>query len=242
MTKNAMTPVTKKIESGMSLISLMVSIALSSVTMLAATHMHTSHQLAVNELDDSIRHNRLVLTSLKVIEKEVLSAGYGIAGADADDIITQFVPADTVNLIPAVRSLLWRFNYDFNSDGTDETECRALIESGVYVNGIEHRFLTLRRAPDLSAACNTSTPLADITMNETIGRLGEWEVKGELVSHVSASNTLFSFQLQTDNCSFPGLRNPQDHMSATIRAPNSAELNGHGFQNGITVCLTNISP
>lgn len=242
MTSISPAPITKQSEAGMSLISLMLSIALSTVTMLAATHMHTSHQIAVNELNDSIKHDRTILTSLKVIEKEILSAGYGISDADENDIMTIHTPADLTGPTPAVRRLLWRYVFE------GATHCRMLIESGIYVNGVEFRTLTLRKAPDTAAtpaeACNTTNALSAITYNDTIGRLGEWEVKDGMAARINTNTTLFSFNLTNATCSFPGLSNPAAHMSVTIEAPNSAELNGHTFpkNNGITLCLTNITP
>lgn len=236
MTKDRVTPVTMHSETGLSLISLMIGIALSTITILTATHMHTTHQIAVNELNDSIRHNRLVLTSLKVIEKEIQSAGFGIADADQSHVVTQFDPGDSTT--PATRSILWRYVAEDN-DGNTQNYCRGLRESGVHIKGIEHRVLSLIG----SSSCLLTNPLETTNWNQTIGRLGLWKVRGELTSHINQFGTLFSFQLATTDCSFPGLNIPDTHLSATITAPNNAQLNGHALPpNGTTVCLTNINP
>ena len=243
MNKFTTSPVSKHSESGNSLISLMIGIALSTITMLTATHMHTSHQLAVNDLNDSITHDRTILTSLSIIEKEIQNAGYGIPNADQNHIMIEFDAGDSTT--PAIRSLLWRFITDEDStgitNGVHETpHCRKLTESGGTIDGKNYRFLKLFA----SSSCHPSNPLQNTTWDIEIGRLGQWEIKDAVVTRINTEQTFFTFALNSTTCSFPGLDNPDVHLEVQIQAPNSAELNGHDDlpENGINVCLTNIHP
>ena len=225
-------PISRKSQTGTSLISLMLGVTLSIFGMLVTTSMHARHQAAVNSLEYSISHNRQLITALISIEKEVQSAGYGITMADQSNIITQTTPATATT--PAGHSLLWRYV----DNGT--TVCRGLRERGFFEDGIEHRALILISSP---TDCNTTTPLQNFLWDRLEGRLGQWEVRNELTDYINTNETLFTFNLTSATCSSPGQTQFGTHLIATVSAPNTAELNGNAIPaNNVTACLLNIFP
>lgn len=224
--------ITGNSQQGMSLISLMIGVSLSIFGMLVTTSMHARHQVAVNSLQHAIIHNRLLITAMSTMQKEVQSAGYGITGADQNDIITLFVPATST--VPASRTLLWRYR------DSGAVVCRGIRESGFFTNNIERRVLNTITSP---LDCDETTPLQNFAWSGVDGHLGQWDVRNELVTHINNNDTLFSFGLLDTTCSTSGGTQTGRHLLATISAPNNAELNGSmAAQNSVTACLINIQP
>jgi len=238
-------PVLKDCELGVSLISLMLGIALSSASMLAATSMLVSHQSAVSDLQDSIVYNRKIVTALSTVQKQIQSAGFGIDNpvqtGNQADIVIEFDPGTATN--PARTSILWRYIDNPGTNAPPVTVCRGIIEDGSTIDDTETR--RLRFVQTTSTDCNLTTPLANMVWNVTLGTLGSWVVEDQLVPYINANGTLFSFVLPTTPviCPAPGTRlmpNTPQYLRATISAPDFAELSGQSAGlNTFNVCLIN---
>ena len=202
------------------------------VCVLISLRVYINNVRAANDIRTSASHNRMLMTALNVAQKEIQAAGFGIAGADENDVATVFSPGSSS--MPATRSILWRY-FD---DGV--VQCRGLRETGVEIDGSTYRQLDLIES---TADCNTTSSLTSLAWDGVSGNLGLWEIKGMLSPYIDTNETLFNFQLSQADCSVSRLAPASEHTIATVSAPNIAELNGHALpSNVINFCLVNIHP
>lgn len=223
-----------RLQKGFTLTGLMISIVLVQAVVLVSLKLQSSHHRSVSDVQTTAVHNRVLITALIVAQKEIQSAGYGIVGADENDIATLFtLPTSTT---AASHSIVWRYT----EDGL--TYCRGLQETGVTLDGIEYRQLDFVRTP---SDCNSGSPLANKVWDTVISNLGRWEIDDLLQAHLDNNGTLFNFQLAKQICTVNGItpNNVAPNYVATISVPNRAELNGHILPSNVyDLCLLNIHP
>lgn len=217
---------------GMTLISLMISTVIVLLGVLVSLRLHSNHEQSVERVRSATAHDRLIMSTLTIARKEIPGAGYRIAGADQDDVITVFTAA--TSSAPASRSIMWRYR-----EGTS-VECHGLRETEVTIDTVAYRQLELIGS---SADCNTTSALNTLYWLDIPDNLGLWEVRDTLATYVATNGTLFNFQLSQQSCSNSRLKTPALHLVATVSAPNIAELNGASVpSNTMDLCLVNISP
>lgn len=217
---------------GMTLVSLMVSMAIMLSGVLVSLNLHSNNERSVDLLRTDTTHNRLLMTAMIVAQKELQGAGYGIGGANENDVITQFT--SKISSTPATRSILWRYM----DNGI--VSCRGLREGGITLEEKEYRSLDLIES---TTDCNTTLPLENLAWDTTAGNLGLWEIQGQLATHLETNETLFDFQIAAGNCSAYRLMTATQYLIATISVPDTAELNGHVLpSNTVDLCLINVRP
>jgi Tfp pilus assembly protein PilW len=227
---------------GLSLIGLLIGLLISVLCILASLTLYKSLiRVATESKLDSMHDGQLAAAAL-VIQMEVQSAGYGITGADADDILVR---------IPATgeRQLLWRYTLD---NGTT-FECRGLHESSMTEsNGDKYRVLRVIKA---SSGCNGTVALGTLNWNTQLSVLGRWREFDDGVAdqgldkYLSTNSTLFSFSVPSTpvacNTTYGAIASPTvNHLQLRVTAPSSANLQGAAGLpvNTYDFCLPNTYP
>ncbi len=222
-------------QSGISLISMMIGMFISTLCILASLTLYKSliQVAAESKLDTSF--DGQMSTALMVAQMEIQAAGYGIDEADADDIQLRTTAASGGT--NATSELLWRYS----EGGT--FNCRSLVDETVTVTenseSVTYRQLTLKTA---TANCDATTPLASMTWgNPSV--LARWNLLGQLGSYVESGNNLFNFSLAPVNCSPYGAVTQNRHLQLTIVTPSSTTLNTANVAlNNLEICLANTYP
>ncbi len=232
MYKNFTQPSSRHTQQGMTLIGLMLSLVLTLASALVGINLHINNQRTVDSIRNATAHNLTLMTSLVVIQKKIQAAGFGIVGANENDVTTVFIPStpDT----PASRAIFWRF-----IEG-GATKCYGIREIGITPNGQSFRQLdTITSVSD----CNTTGALESLAWDGPSKRLGRWGIDSLLSIYLATNGTLFNFQLSKADCSISRLTTSNEHSKVTVTVPNTAGLNGHAIpSNIIEICLTNVHP
>ncbi len=222
----------KRKQQGMTLVGLMLSLVITLVSALVSLNLYVYNVRAVESIRTATTHNLSIMTSLIFVQKKIQAAGFGIAGANENDVITLFTPA--VDSTPASRAILWRF-FD---NGT--VKCHGIREIGVTPNGQSYR--QLEQVTSVSD-CNTTTALVNLAFDGPSEILGRWKINSLLSSHLATHETLFNFQVSKATCSISRLTTSGEHSLAIVSVPNTAGLNGHAIpSNVINICLVNVHP
>ena len=220
-----------KNQSGFTISSLMIGIAVALVCILASLQLYAAHRISTAQMKESSKHSRQLSSAIVVVEKQIMSAGYGMAGADANDVVVQNIASTPTT--SASTSLYWRY---FDAGMI----CRGLRETSELIDGEEYRVLTALG----STACNNTTALVSMPWDVQVGVLGNWPVEDVVASYVATNETLFDFNVTTQNCAPYRVVNAASHLMVSVRAPTFAELNGMTGvpANGVDVCLINTGP
>lgn len=225
-------PPIKRTQQGLTLIGLMISIVITLLSVLTSLHLYFYNERTVDSIRAATAHNRALMSAMVVIQKKIQAAGFGIAGADEEDVVTLFTPSSSS--APASRAILWRYI----DNGI--VECQGVREVGITINNQSYR--QLRNITSVSD-CNTSAPLGSLAWDGATDILGHWEIDNLLSAHLATNETLFNFHLSKADCSISRLTTSGEHSIATISVPNTAGLNGHAIpSNVINICLVNVQP
>lgn len=227
---------------GLSLIALLIGLLISVLCILASLTLYKSLiRVAADSKMDSMHDGQLAAASL-VIQMEVQSAGYGIASADADDVMEHIPTAGE-------RQLLWRYI----PNGGTTYECRGLHEYSETetISGVTATFRVLR-VVKVASGCNGTAALNTFTWGTLVSVLGRWRVYDDGVAaqgldkYVADNSTLFDFSFTTTACngSYGAVTNAVNHLQLQVTAPGSARLQG---ATGVDVnkydfCLPNTYP
>lgn len=218
---------------GMTLMSLLVSINLSMLAMLAALNMYTNHRLSATEATQGAEYTSQLTHARLIIENELTNAGYGIAVS-----ATPNVGIYSVGTGADRNHLRWKY-FDNGS-----TVCRGIHDNGVAIDGINYRQLTLVQS---SVNCNTDGNF-ELMVWQPVAIIGRWPLTDELSAYVNSNNSLFQFALNgAGDCSPFGAMPVQQRQSVTITAPSFTELNmlaenssySPPSSSSFTVCLPN---
>lgn len=222
----------KHTQQGMTLTGLMLSLVITLLSVLVSLNLHINNERTVDLIRTTNTHNLTLMTSLVFLQKKIQEAGFGIVGANENDVVTVFAPSSSS--APASRALLWRFR----DNGT--TKCHGIRDIGITPNG--RSFRQLEQIASV-ADCNTTASLENLAWDETTEVLGRWGIDSLLSAHLATNDTLFTFEVSKANCSLSRLTTSGEHSIATISAPNTAGLNGHAIpSNVISICLVNVHP
>lgn len=212
--------------------SLLVSINLSMLAMLAALNMYSNHRLSANEATQGAEYTSQLMHTRLVIEKELTNAGFGIANSTTPNVWINSVGDNS-------DQLRWKYH-----DGN--TVCRGIHENEVTIDHKTYRELAFVQATGVP--CSTVGNLQTMVW-VPVGILGRWPLNDELNAYVAANDSLFQFDLNTvaGNCSPFGATPTQQRQSVTVTAPSFPELNllaedstyTPPFNSAFTVCLPN---
>ncbi len=210
----------------------MISIVITLLSVLTSLHLYLQNERTVDSIRTATSHNRILMTAMIVVQKKIQAAGFGIAGADENDITTVFTSSSAST--PASRAILWRYI----DNGI--VECQGIREIGITMNDRPYR--QLNNITSVSD-CNTTSPLGSLAWGGDTEILGQWEIDNLLSAYLATNDTLFNFQVSKENCAISRLTTSGEHSIATISAPNTAGLNGHAIpSNAINICLVNVHP
>jgi Tfp pilus assembly protein PilW len=227
-----------KFQHGLSLIGLLIGLLISMLCILASLSLYKTliHVAAESKLDSN--HDGQLAAASLVMQMEVQSAGYGIANADADDVVVNVPTAGE-------KRLLWRYSTDNGSTFL----CRGLHEFSETTNGQTFRILRVIR---VASGCNGTGALTSFTWDTPVSVLGRWMVvnngvtQSGLPQYLTTNATLFGFSLATASCSPYGVAGTAaaNHLQLTVTAPSSASLAGAvGVAlNTYNYCLANTYP
>ncbi|AYC31433.1 hypothetical protein D3880_03075 [Pseudomonas cavernae] len=217
-----------KRQGGVSLISLMVGMLLSSLCVLAMLALYKNLvQTAVVATQDANQDGQLT-SGLLTAQLELQSAGFGIDSASPPNLLKTTLAFAGVNQ-PA---LLWRY-----LDGAGY-QCRGLIDRGASDphSGKPVRLLSLLQ---VAGGCSAGAGLSGLN----------WAVRSDLAklavpaAQQAAPQPLVTFDIASLNCAPFGIGAADRHPQVTLSAPSSAQLAGAG---GIaplsySICLPNIA-
>ena len=219
---------------GITIISLLVGLVISMLCILASLSLYKNLIFVAAESKVDAMHDGQVSSALLTLQKEVSSAGYGIDGADADDIKVRRVAASAPN--PGTIELLWRYT----SGGV--TVCRGVMETAEtrVAGGTSYRTLNIRTA---TAGCDQTVDLTTLNWT-TVTTIGQWPVIGGLATHITNNQTLFNFVVSEQVCSPYGAGDQSTHLNVFVSTPTSAKLNGGNTVAATTYnyCLPNTYP
>lgn len=204
----------------------MIGLFISMLCILASLSLYKTliHVAAETKVDTL--HDGQLASAMLTAQMEVQSAGYGIDGADADDVY--------INPTAGQAQFLWRY-----FDGTN-FQCKGLTETALTENEVTYRVLTLQT---VVSGCNETAVLSGLTWTDK-AILGRWNTGNTLAAYLVDNSTLFNFALTTTTCSPYGSSNGESHMQVTVSAPSSALLNevANATVNTFNFCLSNIYP
>lgn len=218
---------------GMTIISLLVGMFLSLLCILASLTLYKNLVVVAADTKIDALHDGALAASMLTAQKEVLSAGFGIDNADADDIVVRSIAA--TGTTPGTIELLWRYT----TNGT--FFCRGLMETGeTNTSNMTFRVLRIR---EVTSGCDETTALASMSWTD-VDTLAKWRVVGALATYINTNHTLLEFTVANAPCSPFGSTDLENHVVVTVAAPGSAKLNG---ANGMTdtvyeFCLPNTYP
>lgn len=222
----------KNAQRGMTLISLMVSVVIMLVGVLTSLRLHNSHEQSVDFIRNATTHNRQLMTALLTVQKVIPAAGFGIAGASDNDVITQFTSGSSSS--SASSSIFWRLVEN------GAVECHGLRDSGVTIDGTDYRKLDLITS---IADCNAGSSLTSFSWDGVAANLGLWKIEDALIPYINTNETLFKFELAKEDCTMSRLMASAERFVVKVSAPNTAELNGHVLpSNVVKFCLINVHP
>ncbi len=221
-----------KQQSGLTLVSLMIGMLLSMLCILASLTLYKDLIHVAAEAKVDAAHDGQLAAAMLTLQKTILSAGFGIDNANANDIIVRRVAPTSMQ--PGTIELLWRFVLN----GT--TQCSGLLETSEVHDSRAYRTLKLRK---VTSGCNSVTPLASLNWQD-VATFGQWPVIGGLDTYITNNETLLDFSLAQGSCSPFGATVNELHLILTVSAPNSASLNGVTGIPDITYdyCLQNTYP
>ena len=219
------------IQSGLSLVNVMISLVISMTCSLACISLYTNHHLGAQTVREATTVNRQMATSMIALQDDISAAGYGIENAGTNDIVVVTVDATATNA--AEVSLLWRYQ----DDGS--VICRGVHEFQATTNNKEYRIL---RIIESQSDCDITSDLASLGWDTQIGVLGHWELQDGMVAYVAKNSTLFNFQIGTASCAPYGMVQRSNRLRVTITSPNLAQLNGLAVKgNQLRICLINMA-
>ncbi|UVE17292.1 hypothetical protein NVV93_17185 [Pseudomonas sp. LS44] len=219
---------TNRQQRGVSLISLMIGMLLSTVCILAMLGLYKNLvQTAVVATQDANQDGQLA-AGLLTAQLELQSAGFGI-----DTIGSQHLQKTAISLDGSNPSaLLWRY---LDAAGY---QCRGLVDrAGSDANtGKPVRLFTLLQA---DSGCSAGASLGGLN----------WSVRSELAklqvpaTQQAAPQPLIAFSIASLDCAPFGVGAKARHPQVTLSAPSSAQLAG---TSGIaplsySICLPNIT-
>lgn len=221
----------------MTLISLMVGLFISLMCVLASLTLYKNLITVAAESKVESIHDGQLAASMLTLQKEVMSAGFGIENAGAADIVRRKVDASGSDL--GTIELLWRYR---ESTGA-AVQCRGVREYGE-VNADGNEFRILKVIADTSADCDAAAILTDLSWGTTVDTLAKWLVVGGLKTYVDANSTLLDFALTQQACSPFGNIDPETHWVVEVSAPGAAKLNGapNTVDTSYLFCLPNTYP
>ncbi|MCY1267957.1 hypothetical protein D9M68_216890 [compost metagenome] len=215
-----------KRQSGISLISLMLGLLLSTLSILAMLGLYRNLvQAAVVATQDANQDGQLA-AGLLTAQLELQSAGFGIDGNTPANLQKTDIALDGASQ-PA---LLWRYRDSLGH------QCRGLVDRGASdaASGKAVRLLSLLQADNCSAGASLAG------MN--------WTVRHDLARQLvpaaqqAAPQPLVSFALASVDCAPYGFGERARHPQVTLSAQSSSQLAGaSGIQPlSYSLCLSNI--
>ncbi|MBM7062771.1 hypothetical protein JQX08_18820 [Pseudomonas sp. UL073] len=216
-----------KRQTGLTLISLMIGMLLSTMCILAMLALYRNLvQTAVVATQDANQDGQLAAGLLSA-QLEVQSAGFGIDSSAASNL-----EKSTISLSGSSHSaLLWRY---LDASGY---QCRGLVDRGASDanSGKAVRLLSLLQA---DSGCSASANLAGLN----------WSVRQDLAkllvpaAQQAAPQAVVTFSIAKVDCAPFGLGVAASHPQVTLSAQSSAQLAGASGVAPLSysLCLTNI--
>lgn len=221
-------------QQGLSLISLLIGLFISMLCILAGMTLYTSTiELSTQSKIDADLDGQIGMVLL-TLQQEIQSAGYGIAGADGDDIVRIGPAAEPV--------LAWRY---FEAP---DYICRGITEYADNSAAIDYRVIALMTAKNCSEAVDLSTldwtegTSAGSPVTTVIARIPLFE---KIADYVTDNSALFTLNAPiAAPCSPYGALPVANHRQVTVSAPSSAVLHAPPgavgpINHSSTFCLLN---
>lgn len=222
---------------GFSMIGLLVGLFISMLAILASLTLYKNLIHVATESKIDTLYDGQLASALAVMQTELLNAGYGIDGASADHLVQRFTAASGTD--DPKLELLWRFH-----DGTNFV-CRGLLEhtntlTDADGDSREVRELNLRT---VISGCDATTALSNLTWSDA-AVLARWPMIGTLETHLTSNQTIFSFTINSVNCSPYGTVAGELHYQVEVISPSSTSLNRNDGSalNAFQYCLPNTYP
>lgn len=220
---------------GMTLISLLIGLFISLMCILASLTVYKNLIFVAADTKVDAMHDGQLAAAMLTVQKEVMTAGFGIADADNSHLVRRTVAAD--GSTPGSNELLWRY---MEEDGT--FVCRGIKESYYKRDNsdIDFRQLAMR---EVQNGCTENASLTGLQWSD-VDILGKWRLVGALATYITTNDNLLSFTISEQTCSPYGTTELQDHYSVQISAPSSAQLNGAASATATSYdfCLPNTYP
>lgn len=217
-------------QQGLSLISLLVGLFISMLCILTGLTLYKSTLRMSTDSKIDTQLDGQITSALLTLQLELQSAGYGVPGANASDVIKTTHNGNQV--------LAWRYH-----NGT-EFICRGVKE---FETGTSPKYRNLELIT--ADGCSENVDLATLDWAPTaIAKktlIGRWPVFGGLVGHITSNANLFTFSAPAFiSCSPYGALESAQHLQVAISAPSSAVLNGasNAVSHSFTLCLLNTNP
>lgn len=215
-----------KRQRGLTLISLMIGLVLSSLCILAMLGLYRNLvQAAVVATQDANQDGQLAAGLLSA-QMELQSAGFGIDSGASNSLQRTTITLDGQNPV----ALLWRFR---DASGY---QCRGLVDRGASdaASGRPVRLLSLLQA---NGGCTAGSSLAGLN----------WNVRQDLAqlqvpaAQQSAPVALVEFSVAAVDCAPFGQGSKARHPQVTLTAQSSAQLAGAAVAPlSYSLCLSNI--
>lgn len=216
-------------QQGLSLISLLVGLFISMLCILTGLTLYKSTLRMSTDSKIDTQLDGQITSALLTLQLELQSAGYGVPGANASDVVKTTHSNKQV--------LAWRYH-----NGT-EFICRGVKEFETGTSP-KYRNLELITADGCSENVDLTTlNWAPADAARTL--IGRWPVFGGLATHMTSNTNLFTFSEPAFvSCSPYGALESAQHLQVAISAPSSAALNGasNAVDHSFTLCLLNTNP
>lgn len=219
------------------MIGLLIGLLISMMSILASLTLYKNLLHVATESKIDTLYDGQLASALSVMQVELQSAGYGIDGANGDDVVRVFTSASGGT--DATLALLWRYH-----DGTNFV-CRGVLEHTNTITDTDGdsrsvRELTLRK---VDSGCDETTALTSMTWSDD-SLLARWPMIATLKTYLSSNNTIFSFTLNSGPCSPFGVTSGEEHLQVSVLSPSSTTLNraDTSARNDFVYCLPNTYP
>lgn len=214
-------------QAGITIISLMIGLLLSMLCVLTGLTLYKNLVHVSAETKQYTLHDGRISSVMLSLQKAVQVSGYGIADADATDIV---IVATT-----AKKRLLWRY-----LDEAGDPICKGIEEEISTEDG--DTFHEVRLIAE-EANCAADASLSTMAFDTKEGALGRWQIyPGEaLATYLTTNIFILNYTIGQAVCSPFGGAEPQQHFYLQVNAPNAAELRGNitSAQNTYDYCLSN---
>ncbi len=203
-------------QAGFSLVSLMIGLLISMLCLLGCMSLQKSLVQVTLEARSDASHDSGLITALMQLERDLYGAGFGIEGADLDDVVVDSSGA----------RLLWRSVED------GALVCRGVEDVLVTISDEANRRELVRLR---ASGCNTTSDLSTLSWTPEQTPLARFINPAQ----TATPPAVFNFAVAVANCAPYGLGVQQEHVQIAVSPLTSVARHNSGTSSSYEFCLPN---